>query len=192
MKKLEDELTICIPTLNCANTLASVLDCLRYQGMERPKIIISDNGSKDGTLEMLRAMIKNKWFPFDIKIQQFLERIGGMILNVPHMRFRLSEALKTPFVFWLDSDVLLTPYALPTLVKEMKKRKNLGMLGIRYEPLANHVKMGAVLMKSEVAKEVKWRIDKLCECTNCCNQLTLKGLKTEYHKTLQARHLNVT
>src|SRR4030042_4640238 len=184
-----EKLTICIPTLNNAKTISLTLEQLNIQGYNL-KIKVFDNGSADGTKELVQAISRNNFYPF-LKID-FVEIQGmaqGRVQNIPYQRYKISQEVQTELLMFLDSDVILTPTAIKNLVEEFEKRPDLGMLGVRYEPLADHVQMGAVLMKTEIAKSINWKIDEKCECANAISDLAQRGLKAEYHPWLQARHI---
>jgi glycosyltransferase involved in cell wall biosynthesis len=184
------ELTITIPTMNSTKTLSLVLNSLVIQRINIDfKVLIFDNGSTDGTVEMVNAIIKNNYYKMDIRLIETTERSGGRTFNIPFMRYKICQEVDTEYLFFLDSDVILPPNAVLDLLESFKKRNDLGMLSIRYEPNADHVQMGATLWKTEIAKKIKWIIDENCECKNAIKSLLELGLKAEYHNTLQARHL---
>lgn len=184
--------TFAIPTYNNAPTIMSVLQRLFHQDV-KPNVLIIDNGSKDGTVEMLEAAINNKWFgSADIQIQSAPQLMGGRDKNIPYVRHKLSQAVDTEYLFFLDSDVLLPTHCMLGLKKYMDEDSNRAGVAIRYEPLADHVQFGAVLMKTEIAKRIKWNIgDGKCECLWAIE--SLKKMNPEWdvvtHPNYQAMHL---
>ncbi len=186
------DVTVAIPTFNSTCTIMSVLQRLFHQGI-KPMILIIDNGSKDGTVEMLQAVIDNKWFgTADIVLQTAPQLIGGREKSIPYIRYKLAQAVKTEYLFFLDSDVLLPGYCLPGLKEYMEEDANRAGVAVRYEPLADHVQFGAILMKTEIAKQIKWKISEgKCECHWATESLKAMNpaWETVFHPHYQAMHL---
>ena len=183
---MSSNLTIAIPTFNSAKTIKTVLTKLLNQSANF-KVLIFDQGSTDGTLEILDN-IKPPW---DMKVMKGdIDMARGKSQNIPYMRYKLSQAIDTELVMFLDSDVCLTPHSIMQLVSEFRDRKDVGMMGIRYEPFNNHVMMGATIMKTSDAKTIEWRWDETgCDCNNCAKSLMKKNLSSEFHPHLMAYHL---
>jgi glycosyltransferase involved in cell wall biosynthesis len=189
-----NDLTICIPTSNNHITLGAVLSSLSRQ-YERLKVLISDNGSCDGTWEMLQMQIKNKYHAMlDIELFRASD-MGCRQLNITSVRRKLCSMVMTPYLMFLDSDVLLAPRSIPILYNFFLKEKDtVGLMGIRYEPTADHVQVGAAMMESKIAKLIDWDMNPTageCECKTLIVQLgrMTPALGTKYHPELQARHL---
>ncbi|KKK81956.1 hypothetical protein LCGC14_2808230, partial [marine sediment metagenome] len=142
------DLTFCIVTWNSAATLKAVIQRIMKQNL-LPNILIYDNGSTDGTVEMVKAFIKSRWFEgATIELIEDIHMEGGRVRNIAHCRYMLSQRAESKYIMFVDSDVLLPPFIMGRLVKELDNPK-LGMIGVRYEPNANHVKMGATLLRTE-------------------------------------------
>ena len=192
------DFTICIPTKNATKSITMVLEYLLFQGIEL-NILIADNDSIDGTFEMLETQIKNNYWmrgghaPINITLEQGGSVEGGRDKNIPYMRQFMSRMVKTPYIFWLDSDIILPPNSLaPCLEEFIKHKSKIGIYGMRYEPHADHVQMGASFMETRIAKKINWKIDERCECQNAHVQLGRDyGLGSDYHDVLQGRHLKV-
>ena len=185
-------ITIAIPTYNSAHSIWGVIEKLPIQGLKEINLIIADNGSADGTYEGLEAAKKNGWFKRfnSIEIIQCGHINGDKMVNIGYMRKKISDVLDSEYVFWLDSDVILPPFGISIILDELKKDKKLGMIGIAYEPNADHVQMGATAMRVKDAKKTHWIYTaQKCDCRYCIEQLTEQGLSTKYHDNLMARHL---
>ncbi len=186
------DITFAIPTYNSTFTIMSVLQRLFHQDI-KSKILIIDNGSKDGTLEMLEAAIQNKWFgDAAIEIQTAPQLMGGRGKNISYMRHKLAQAVETEYLFFLDSDVLLPTHCMLKLKEHMDEDLTRAGVAIRYEPLIDHVQFGAILMKTEVAKQIKWNnADGKCECLWAVE--SLKNMNPDWnvvtHPNFQAMHL---
>lgn len=186
------DVTVAIPTFNSTCTIMPVLQRLFHQGI-KPVILIMDHGSKDGTVEMLHAAIKNKWFgTADIQIEAAPQLMGGRGKNIPYIRHKLAQAVQTEYLFFLDSDVLLPGHCLLALKEYMDQDVNRAGVAVRYEPLADHVQFGAILMKTEVANQIKWNnTDDKCECRWAVESLKAMNpeWETVFHPHYQAMHL---
>ena len=80
------DLTVCIPTLNGSDTIQKTIKSVNTQGVEA-KIIIADNGSVDGTKEMLETAVKNGWYGTQTIELHKAERVkGGRPENIAHIR----------------------------------------------------------------------------------------------------------
>ena len=182
------DLTFCILTFNSTSTLTVCMKSIMNQGI-LPNILIFDNGSKDGTVEMIKAQIKYNCFPgAKIELIEDLHQNRGQLGNIAHSRYMISQRVKTEYMMFVDSDVLLPSLIVGRLMIEIKK-PDMGMIGVRYEPLADHVKMGAAILKTEYAKQSRWKAVPKCECSHLKDELEEKGLRVEYHKDFQALHL---
>lgn len=185
-------ITFAIPTFNSACTIMPVLQRLFQQDIS-PKVLIIDNGSKDGTLEMLEAAISNNWFgAADIQVETAPQLMGGPGKNIPYVRHKLAQAAETEYLFFLDSDVLLPTHCMLGLKQYFDEDSNRVGVAIRYEPLVDHVQFGAILMETEVAKRIKWNNgDGKCECRWAIE--SLKAMNPEWdvvtHPHYQAMHL---
>ena len=189
----EKELTVCIPTYNSAGTIKRSLDSLMRQEI-RPRIIIYDNGSTDGTIELIEAMLRNNVYKdADISFNKTTHVPGGKDKNICFMRFKLTELVNTEFLFFLDSDVMIPPGALKPILLEMKKYKTLGMLGLRYDDNPPHVKMGATILRTELAKKVKYAWDNQgCDCVHTAKQIRSMGHDVAFFNFAgeRGKHLN--
>jgi hypothetical protein len=92
----------------------------------------------------------------------------------------VSEA-KTPFVFFLQ-DVVLQAGWLRLLLDDFKSDPEAGAVGIPYDMVYDHVPMGALLMRTDVAKEVKFWPEPRCVCTSLAKSLAEKKLTMRFWK----------
>lgn len=176
-----------------------LLTYLLDQDIHDLKVLIADNDSTDGTPEMVDAQLKNHFWtrpnkPYlDIALKRAGSVAGGPENNIPYMRRYLSEFVLTPYIFFLDSDVLLPPGILkPVFLEFLTRKAHVGIYGIRYEAKADHVKMGASFMDTSVARKINWKIDAhACECRSAHIQLGSMNLGSDYTELSQARHLKV-
>lgn len=190
---LAERVTVCMPVMNASKAINASLEALAMQEIPRLKVLIYDNGSVDGTPEMIKKQIENKWWRYiDMELSETTERTGGKTVNIPFMRHKLLGMVKTELVFFLDADVIIPPRSLEQLVKEFDESKGVGMMGLRYEPLHDHVTMGATVMRSDIGRKIEWKwTGERCDCMTCIKQLQDMGLDSLYYRHTQARHLKI-
>jgi len=105
--------TITIPTLNSAKSLARCLEAIKAQTYKRIEVNIVDSYSKDGTVELARKMGVNKIILY-----------GGSLLGA---RFEGVKVVKGKYTLILDSDQILDETSIERAVS-MAQEKNLKML----------------------------------------------------------------
>lgn len=192
MNKRLDDLTVAIPTFNSTLKLPMCIASLGYQGVDGLKVLIGDNQSTDGTYEMMEARIKNHVHPnMEIKLVQCGRNPDSTISNICMMRRKLCSMVMTPYMMFLDSDVILAPHSIRPLYEAfLAEKETVGMYGIRYESNVDHVQVGATMWDSMIAKNMTWTSDKSnCECRIAMIQLgrMTPPLGAKYHDDLQAR-----
>lgn len=124
MKKLpggdtKPTLSICIVGWNVAGDLRGCLHSLyeREQGIDY-EVIVVDNGSRDGTLEMLR-----REFPQVLRVENRENRGFGTANN---QGIRLARG---GYVLFLNPDTLVHPGALAKMVAFLRDRPGVGVVG---------------------------------------------------------------
>ncbi len=114
MKDLK--LTIVTPTFNRSHTLPRAFESLKNQRFKDFKWIIMDDGSNDGTEELVKNFQKES--PFEI------DYFYGSNQHKFHTVFEGIKKVKTPYFVILDSDDSYPEDALGILVCEADKVKN--------------------------------------------------------------------
>jgi hypothetical protein len=102
----------------------------------------------------------------------------------------------SPWLMFLDDDVILEPRCISMLVDELGRRPAFAALAADYlgERLANeiapHVSMGATLFRRQALEQIRfaWR-EKKCECQCCCDELRRLRWGIDYCYSVRARHL---
>lgn len=189
------DLTIAIPLYNGIKTIPIVLDGLanpNYTGLEHLKVIILDNGSKDGSAEYVDTIIKNKWF-HNLTITKFTEpqKPGGAPANIPVVRTRLSNLVDTKYMLYLNHDIVMRPFAIMNLYEDFIKREKCGALSIQYDPVTTHVESGCTIMGTEIARKIKWGFEgQKCDCWFLKEGLTELGLSMDHQENTSARDVH--
>lgn len=104
-------------------TLERMLESLLASGPREFDIVVVDNGSTDGSVEMLRE--KYPW------IQQILNpvNLGGSGGFNRGMQYGLSHPIKYEFLWLLDNDVIVHPGAFQGLLRPMLDDPEVGIVG---------------------------------------------------------------
>ena len=157
MDQTKIDLTICIPTSNSATTLKLILKSLTYQEIN-PNVLIYDNDSKDGTAEMVEAMLKNKFFSLmNLKLSKAIKLQGNRFFNIPFMRYKICQEINTKYLMFLDSDVLIPPNSIKPLLKEFQSDEKNGMVvpqeSITYEKYLNYLEAHKALANIKILAE---------------------------------------
>ncbi len=197
------EITIAVPTHNCSLYVRYVLDRLTHQKIPNLPVIAMDNGSTDGTIGLLSEIAGRNFYHKKSQEKNALQFrfFMGMhnpkdhpYVNAMKTRKAIAELVKTPYVFFLDPDVLIKPLILPRLLDEMKET-GAPYVGLKYEPdtldHANnkHLMLGATLWKlDKFLKVPEFKNEDLkngCDCLHC-----FRSVKGGLHSRLNgAEHL---
>lgn len=104
----------------------------------------------------------------------------------------------SPWLMFLDDDVVLAPRAIKLLVDELQCRPSLAAVaadylheGTGYDP-RQHVAMGATLFRRSALSFIRFRWQgECCECQCCCDDVRRMGLGITYSLSARATHLQV-
>jgi O-antigen biosynthesis protein len=108
----EPQVAVVIPTWNSATLLPALLDSLAASG-EEIKLLVVDNGSRDGTLELLRDRgVQHVALPRNVGFAAAMNR-GVMVTSAP-------------FVLGLNADTVLVPGAIGALTAALAADPGLG------------------------------------------------------------------
>ena len=115
--------SICIPTYNGTLFLQQALDSVKEQTYKNIEVIVSDDHSKDSTLELLRAFQKEVDFPVDI-YDHSPSGIGANWNNC--IRMAHGEYIK-----FLFQDDLLHPECIFEMVTFFTENPYIGLVGCK-------------------------------------------------------------
>jgi glycosyltransferase involved in cell wall biosynthesis len=105
---MNPKVSICIPTFNRKDYLKETLDSVFAQTYKDYEIIIVDDGSTDGTEEMIKSAGN--------KVRYFWQENAGDAAA----RNRLIKLAQGRFITFIDSDDLLMPDAAERMIKVME------------------------------------------------------------------------
>lgn len=172
--ELDRQITICIPTYNSERTIRACVEEVSKYG--RYQFLIYDNGSTDNTREIIQDLMKtHDIMTRTIPHQEFQDKMLSKTRNIILMRTELAKDVKTPYLFFLDSDVILSEPVEP-LIDDLKS--DIGMAGYSYER-SSHLQMGATMLKTSLARKIDWGLkEHQCECLNARDCLYNMGYRT--------------
>jgi len=108
------KVTFVIPTYNCAKYVTRAIDSCLGQTYKDFEIIVVDDGSTDGTREMLIDKYQGK----NLAIMIHTKNNGG---TASALNTGIKWA-KGEFIHWLSADDMLRPEALEMILPEIEKR----------------------------------------------------------------------
>ncbi|WP_263261296.1 glycosyltransferase family 2 protein [Pseudomonas sp. RIT-PI-S] len=157
-------ISVVIPTYNYAHYLTRVLDSITSQVMENIEVIVVDDGSTDGTLELLRQYA-SRWPVVDVVTQS--NAGAGAARNAGIRRARGE------YILPLDADDELTPTALAAFKEAVSSRPELDVV------LGGHISVGpdgkeksrmpaAVLAMPEYAMARQYLLEKRIAISHSC------------------------
>ncbi len=118
MNAVEARVAVVIVTRNRSRELMTTLDHLRALP-ERPKIVVVDNASSDGTADAVRRR-----YP-EVEVIPLTENLGGAGRNLG------VRAVDTPYVAFADDDSWWAPGALSRAADAFDAHPRLGLLAAR-------------------------------------------------------------
>ncbi len=132
------KISVIIPAYNCERFIAETLDCLLNQTLKDIQFVIVNDGSTDGTAEVIESYA-NK-YPFILPVYQ--ENAG-----VSAARNNGIEKAEGEYLLFLDSDDVLSSDALENVCKKLDETKSdiavfrvqrFGYGGEEYNPIVDN------------------------------------------------------
>ena len=122
--RMEPTVSVLMPVRDAASTLAEALDSLAAQTLEAWELVAVDDGSQDGTLELLYAAAAR-----DPRVRVLARPAEGIVaaLNAGLC------AVRAPLVARMDGDDLCHPERLEAQVALLAERPDLGLAGCLVE-----------------------------------------------------------
>jgi hypothetical protein len=118
--------------------------------------------------------------------------------TIARARNRGKSVGRSPWLMFVDDDVVVPPGCVATLLRQLHDRPAYGALAAdllhEAHPSPNrHVGMGATLFRRSALQriEFRWEADR-CECQCCCDDLRRLGIAIAYSPTCQAVHLRTS
>lgn len=124
-------ISIIIPCYNSRKYIVKTLDSLRNQTCKNFKAIFIDDGSSDGTTEVIKEKLEDS----DVNYEVFLIQHQG----VGAARNYGIKASSTPYIMFLDSDDYLTDNCIELFVHEIKRNSPEVIIGEYEHELKNNI-----------------------------------------------------
>jgi GT2 family glycosyltransferase len=133
MSNLPPKVSVLIPHWNAGDQTIKCLDQISKWDfpLEQLEIIVQDNGSTDGSSELIRQTVDS------LRLKHLGRWIFRRLEKHPGLTASLNLALDlvspdTVYLLRLDNDVFLASDALSSLVIEMEKESKIGVCGPRF------------------------------------------------------------
>ncbi len=181
-REISKEITICIPTYNSAKTLKDCVESVSKFG--RYQFLIYDNGSTDETRAIINELMKEHDIKTKLIPHQFPKVHMLRSYNSGVMRGELVKDVKTPYIFFLDSDIILSEPIEP-LLKALNNK--IGMAGYTYSQCP-HLQMGATMIETKIAKNINWIRRDTCNCLNARDYLMTRNLGEKFFENAKIIH----
>ena len=190
------EVTACVLGFNNWRHLWAVLTAYFRQGVSLHLRSAVDRASKDPTLAILSSPDLGPWLTSaiagTIRTYQYLGDVPHheQIPEVcAHAMTKFTDACDTEFIYFNDGDVVTPQGALKKLLEEMKADDTIGALCIPYEQKTDHQLKGAMLMRRDVAHEVRFNGKGRCVCWDLAERFKKIGLRmTAWESGQMAEH----
>ena len=192
------DVTICVPVFNAITTLGRALWSVSKHNQTIPaNLVLADNGSTDPGADVLVGQKIVQWCEktlgfkqvtvlsptpqttHDTKSGKALQGQARKNVNVEFIRKKLSVAVSTPLMMYLDADVEAPYDALRLLKEKLDSDEQTALVGILYVDKVDHVQAGCTMGRTTIIQDVNWH-SMGCSCRWLTKYLTEQGHKVEY------------
>lgn len=190
--------TVCVPVFNDFSTLGRALWSVSKHNQTIPaNLVLADNGSTDPGADALAGEKIAPWCKETLGFKQVtvlsqtpqtlhdfatgnpLQGQARKNVNIEFIRKKLSVAVKTPLMMYLDADVEAPYDALRLLEEKLDSDENVALVGILYVDKVDHVQAGCTMGRTSIIQDVDWR-SMGCSCRWLTKHLIEQGHKVEY------------
>jgi hypothetical protein len=207
------DITVCIPVFNSIRTLGETLFSLEIGAQSVPmKLILAENGSSDGTQVWLKELgefrkseVTLKWWLQrfrEIKVVEVRQNeeypVEGKhreLWCIRECMQKMFPLVQTDYLLMVDADVECPRGGVRTMREALEQDEKIGLVGIQYDPMTDHVKHGMAMMRSDQAKEYVQRLEMKppyqCMCSQYTKMVIADGKKAVNLSPLSARHLKL-
>lgn len=181
---MSDNLYVLLSTYNGEKYLKEQLDSLLLQSYKDFKIIARDDGSTDGTKEILKS--------YDIELLSSSENLGVKKSFETLLKYACENSDAKYFMF-CDQDDVWNHDKIEQTFKKMQELENIYGKGI---PLLVHTDLEVVNEKLETLSSSMWKSEHINPKANTLNKLliqnTITGCTTMINRTLAMRSLSIS
>jgi len=169
----EFKVSICIPTLNAAETIEKCLESILNQTVKPYEILIADGYSKDDTLRIVGKNTK--------------VRVIGFAKGIGKARKMLADHAGGDIIAWVDADVVIPSNFLETHLRVHSRNKEIMILSGKW--LDGSLTQMACTMKKEVFSIVNYdERFRVGEEWDFMVSAYLKGVRLAYCNDLSVFH----
>jgi len=201
---MECEVTACIPVYNGINSIGYTLWALEHGAQSEPvKVLLCDNGSRDGTQLLVKGMQKDpvtqrhysERFPagFQAMDVDYNDSLPGRFpregYNIRQCFRKMWPQVDTEFILMVDADVDTPRGAVRSMLDILKHDDSIGMVGCHYDPVVDHVQHGCAMIRTVLALAILPTLrTEVCMCKQINQYLKVQKLKAIAIDSLKARH----
>ncbi|MDQ0595222.1 glycosyltransferase involved in cell wall biosynthesis [Chryseobacterium ginsenosidimutans] len=120
---------IIIPAHNEENNLSFTLDSLRLQSFKDFKVVVVNDGSTDGTAEIIKKYIDNDSRFETINLQKSAHQPGSKVVNAFKNGLDTQNIDEFEIICKFDADVILPENYLETVENSFKNNPQYGLIG---------------------------------------------------------------
>lgn len=202
------EVTAAIPTYNAIRDLGDCVCALQPGHQSLPlKLMLAENGSEDGTQLVLRDLMKPSvtrayWSQFgfrDIMVVEVPQNDCYAVEGRQRHRYNVRACyqamvvkIDTPYVLFVDADVVCPTGAVRTMLEVLQADAAVGLVSVSYDFSTDHPQLGLAMMQTQRARAY---VDKFtmkppypCMCKQLTQLVVSDGLKAVPLHPLHARH----
>lgn len=192
--------TAIIPVRDAFLTLGTTLFRLAPGAQAVPiELILVDGGSEDPCRDILSGEPGTKLVPWLKKLGFRDARVLPPVVpktrhhdgspmsdyeiknkNIEWLTKKLVMEVKTPYTFFVDSDVDVPVDCVRYMLEMLEHDKETGLVGILYDWAANHTKLGCSMGRTEILRQINYRSDAGCPCRELYKELKRLGHKVEH------------
>ncbi len=137
--------TVFIPTYNRAHFLPAAIDSILQQTFSDFELLIVDDGSSDGTVEMLEGYRNSDR---RVRVERNATNLGS-----PRTRNRGLDLARGDFIAMLDSDDIAVPERLERQITFLRAHKDHALVGSNKESFGSPSSFGRFLRRRPTAPE---------------------------------------
>lgn len=120
---------IVIPAHNEEDHLSFTLDSLQQQRYEDFKVIVSNDGSTDGTPEIIKKYTENDPRFETINLQKSVHQPGSKVVNAFKKGLETQDLNSFDIICKFDADIILSENYLETIGEAFKNNPEYGLVG---------------------------------------------------------------
>jgi hypothetical protein len=162
-------------------------------------LIVCDNGSEDPTRDVLSGIPESAFIPWCRKLGFQEVRVLDRVIprerrydgtpmtpseirykNIEHIEKKLTMEVRTKYILYVDSDVEAPVDCVKLMLDTMENDPKLAFTGVLYDWVADHVKLGCSLARTEIMRDIDFSSVNGCPCRSLTKELQKRGWKVAH------------